>query len=211
MYKVRFLNDEEFERLPGRDMDTKLGVAYPNYGEAYVRKTGSNLVDVFTLAHELEHLDGKTHDEHYDSKNQCYYKDFGQALGTAAPFLSFIPGIGPLLSAGAGLGAGFMNASSQSKAQKNAANQQQDLMNQMSSSMSPGMPSGAQATQDMAMPATSMASGGSGSNGVGGGMGGNSVKSLSQQPQFNYNNDVLNQQYGNQSGRSSLMNIFGGS
>lgn len=110
-YKVNFVTDEEFEKLPGKDMQDKVGVAYPEYGEAYVRKSGSSALDVFTAMHELEHLEGKDLDEHYDSENKCYYKhglmqSLIPALG-AASFL--IPGVGPAIggafgSLGGGLG-----------------------------------------------------------------------------------------------------------
>jgi len=98
-YRVAFLDDKEFEQLPGKNMEDKIGVAYPKLGEAYVRKTGSNLVDVFTLSHELEHLQGATHDEHYDEENECYYKGgFMQALLPVLAGASFlIPGVGPAI------------------------------------------------------------------------------------------------------------------
>lgn len=80
-YRVSFLDDEQFERLPGKDMEEKIGVAYPETGEAFVRKSGSNVVDLFTAAHELEHLEGNSLKEHFDSENGCYYKNLGNALG----------------------------------------------------------------------------------------------------------------------------------
>lgn len=122
-YKVHFVDDETFNGLPGRSMDTKLGVAYPESGEAYVRKTGSNVVDVFTLAHELEHLQGDDLDEHYDAENKAFYKDFGQTLQAVAPVASFIPGIGGLVSAGAGIGGKLMSNNYQAKQAKSSMNQ----------------------------------------------------------------------------------------
>lgn len=109
-YKVRFLDDETFESLPGKDMSTKLGVAYPETMEAYVRKTGIDTLDIFNMAHELEHLDGATHGEHYDSENKCYYKGFGQVLQTIAPIaLGFaLPGVGGALGGAlSGIGGGI--------------------------------------------------------------------------------------------------------
>ena len=97
-YKVQFLNDKEFNELPGNDMASKVGVAYPSHGMAYARRTGIGVLDAFTAIHELEHLEGVTHDEHYDSENQCYYKGFGDIVKTVAPIaLMFIPGIGQAL------------------------------------------------------------------------------------------------------------------
>lgn len=140
-YKVKFLSNEEFDELPGENMSTKLGVAYPEKGEAYVRSTGARVVDVFTLAHELEHLEGKHLGEHYDEENKCYYKDWGQTLQAVGPALGFIPGIGPALSIGAQVGGGLRTAqvqSKQNKAQMAAMNQQnqgfgQNIMGQFGS------------------------------------------------------------------------------
>lgn len=97
-YKVQFLSDDEFNLLPAKNVHTKVGVAYPETGEAFVRSSGSRLVDVFTAMHELEHLQGDDLGEHFDAENKCYYKDFGQTLAYAAPIaLSFIPGVGPAI------------------------------------------------------------------------------------------------------------------
>ena len=123
-YKIQFLDNEAFDSLPGVDMPSKIGVAYPETGEAFVRKTGSNVVDIFTAAHELEHLDGEALSEHYDPINHCYYKgNFFEELNPfdktstvgqfTQPFLSkparllpavasLIPGIGPAVGAGIG-------------------------------------------------------------------------------------------------------------
>ena len=100
-YKIAFLDDAEFEQLPGKDMHDKIGVAYPKYGEAYVRKTGSSVIDTFTLAHELEHLDGATHGENYDPENECYYKGgfMSSIMPIALPILAsfLMPGVGTAL------------------------------------------------------------------------------------------------------------------
>lgn len=111
-YKVQFLNDEEFDKLPAVNIQQKVGVAYPDSGEAYVRRTGSNVLDVFTALHELEHLEGDSLGEHFDAENKCYYKDFGQTLMSVAPIAAmFIPGIGPALGGAlSGLGSGVAGA-----------------------------------------------------------------------------------------------------
>lgn len=163
-YKIAFLNDEEFERLPMQNPSMKLGVAYPEYGEAYVRKTRSNLVDVFTLAHELEHLQGASHGEHYDSENKCYYKDAGQWMQTAAPFMNLIPGIGTVASIGMGAGGTALHQSAVNQQNKQAANQQNQMQNLQNSSMSQfQMPQG-QGSPNVVQ-AGGGASGGSGTGG----------------------------------------------
>lgn len=190
MYKVAFLNDEEFEKLPGSDMESKIGVAYPEKGEAYIRKSGSNLVDTFSMVHELEHLKGNDLEEHYDSENGCYYKKFMDVFKSAAPILaSFIPGIGQIAGPVLGAATAFSGRGGGSRGQSIA-----NMVN--SSEQSP----------EIAAPATSQAAGG-GANEVMGSVGGNGIKSLSNQPQFQ---DIQKQRYGNISGRSPLMDVFGG-
>lgn len=98
-YTVKFLNDADFDLLPAKEIQDKVGVAYPKSGEAFVRSSGSHLVDVFTAMHELEHLKGEDLGEHYDAEHDCYYKNgFMQALMPALSMASFlIPGVGPAL------------------------------------------------------------------------------------------------------------------
>ena len=105
MYQVKVLSDKEFEELPYPDMAASLGVADPKTNTAYVRYTGVEGVDQYLVNHELEHLiegHGGEHSNHY--RNGVYYKGFGEILQAAAPALAFIPGIGPIASAGAGIG-----------------------------------------------------------------------------------------------------------
>jgi len=211
-YKVTFLNDEEFERLPGNNMEGKIGVAYPNHGEAYVRKSGSNLVDVFSAMHELEHLQGSDRGERFDQENQCYYKDFGETMSQF--FQSSIPGtkafqqnaLGPLAGAagtaigGPGVGAAaYQGVGSYQDNERMKNSFQYQAQPQMEALEAP------YTTQSPQAPFTSQAQGGG--TAAGGNAGGNAIKSLSQQPQFG---DIQSQRYGNISGRSPLMSIFGG-
>jgi hypothetical protein len=127
-YNIRFVDDQEFESLPGKNMYSKVGVAYPEYRQAFVRKSGSNLVDVFTMAHELEHLDGKHLDEHFDSENRCYYKDFGNIWQPALTALGTMFG-GPLGGAiGGSVGGGLSSQFGQGPKQPS---QQTPQMNPM--------------------------------------------------------------------------------
>lgn len=129
MYTVKFLDSESFDNLPYNKVGTSLGVADRNSGIAYVRDTGEPM-DVFTAYHELEHLKGDDLDE-YESPGEdgVYYKSTGSWMQTAAPFASFIPGIGPLISGGLGIAGGAMDAKQQAKAQQSQM-QQQGTMNQ---------------------------------------------------------------------------------
>ena len=84
-YKAIFLDDNEFERLPYRDMWEKIGVADPKQGVAYARKSGLPILDAFNMMHELEHLeDGHegVHADHYDKQHDVYYKSFSNLFGS---------------------------------------------------------------------------------------------------------------------------------
>jgi len=111
-YSIQFLDDQAFESLPGDDMASKVGIAYPESGQAFVRNTGIPTLDVFTAIHELEHLKGDDLDEHFDSENKCYYKKISDILPYAAPLAFLIPGVGPALggalsSIGGGVASGL--------------------------------------------------------------------------------------------------------
>ena len=95
-YKVQFLDDDLFDQLPGSNMETKVGVAYPHAGLAFARRSGIPVMDAMTALHELEHLKGSDLDERIDPEHGCYYKDF---MSTLAPIaLGFaLPGIGAAL------------------------------------------------------------------------------------------------------------------
>ena len=133
MYTVKFIDSESFDRLPYNKVSTSVGVADRNSGVAYVRDTG-NPMDIFTAYHELEHLKGDDLSE-YESPGEdgIYYKDFGQTMKMAAGPLAFVPGVGPLLSAGAGIGGSVMSNKYQQKQQKNAMGQMQNPMEQFQS------------------------------------------------------------------------------
>ena len=171
--QVKILNDEEFESLPYPEMSTSVGVADPRNRTAYVRKTHMPILDAFTIAHELEHLeDGHegVHADHY--RNGVYYKGFGDIAKTSAVIgANFIPGVGPLVSAGLGTGFGAIDARKQRKKQEGMA---QGYANQMGA-MGGGQPM-EQFKPEVAQPNVIQAggTGGSGGSGFGGG-GGSSV------------------------------------
>lgn len=121
--QVKVLSDAEFEALPYPEMSESVGVADPKRRIAYVRQTHIPIVDAFNIAHELEHLkDGHegVHADHY--RNGVYYKGFGDVAKTSAVIgANFIPGVGPLVSAGMGAGFGAIDARKQRKQQEGAA------------------------------------------------------------------------------------------
>lgn len=99
-YNVQFLDDHEFEKLPYKDVDIALGLADSKTGQAYVRRTGVNVLDVHTAMHELEHLEQGEHGEHADHqyhKDGVYYK---------LPFL--MPLLGALATGAATAGGGAL-------------------------------------------------------------------------------------------------------
>lgn len=105
-YEAKFLSDAEFEALPYQDTENSSGLYDPVSKKAYVRKTGFPLVDAFTLAHELRHMDehGKgIYSDHF--KNGVYYKSndwiMPVALGAASLFMpALLPSIFPAMGAG---------------------------------------------------------------------------------------------------------------
>lgn len=127
-YNIQFLDDKDFESLPYKDTDVALGLADSKTGQAYVRRTGVDIMDVFTAMHELEHLEEGEHGAHADHqyhKDGVYYK---------LPFLM------PLLTSAVGsLVSGGMNKLMAPKQQ-----QQQQPQMQM-----PSMPQVSQAQNPM--------------------------------------------------------------
>lgn len=102
MYSVKFMNDQEFESLPYRDMGEKVGVCDRNRGEIYVRSSGMPVLDTFNTIHEIEHMeDGEwgRHANHQDPEMAgVYYKGFGDFFSQALPMIaSAIPGVGSVL------------------------------------------------------------------------------------------------------------------
>ena len=135
--QVKILSDQEFEALPYPEMSQSVGVADPKTKTAYVRRTHIPIIDAFTIAHELEHLeDGHegVHADHY--RNGVYYKGVGDIAKTSAVIgANFIPGIGPLVSAGMGAGFGAIDAR---KAQKSGGmNMASNFSGQMGGQQSP--------------------------------------------------------------------------
>lgn len=133
-YKIQFLNDEEFESLPGKDMYSKVGVAYPEIGQAFVRKSGAKVVDVFSAMHELEHLEGNSLDEHFDQENRCYYKSMGDWLGPIGTIAGSIFGgpaggsIGGMLGGAGGSLFGGGKSSGMANVYQQAAHSQNPVM-----------------------------------------------------------------------------------
>ena len=135
-FKIRWLDSEEFNRLPYKKAPTALGLADKTTGTVYVRDTGNVALDTFSVYHELEHLKGNDHGEHEDPDEKgVYYKDAGGWMQTAAPFANFIPGIGPAVSLGLGAGGTAMSMRNQSR-QATKASQMGSQMGQQGGAMS---------------------------------------------------------------------------
>ena len=101
MYTIRILDDAEFDKLPYKFVKDSLGLADPETGEAFVRKTGIKEMDMATLSHEVDELVAKTSPHEIDG---IRYKK-GGALRTILPIVAaFIPGIGPIVSAALNVG-----------------------------------------------------------------------------------------------------------
>ena len=72
-YKVKFLNDAEFDRLPFQKVRESLGCANPSTKTAYIRKNKIKPIESFVTAHEIDELVNK-YSEHEDSDGIRYKK-----------------------------------------------------------------------------------------------------------------------------------------
>jgi len=73
-YEIQFLNDDEFNSLPFKAVEQAMGVADSHSQTAYVRKTGIMPLDLYTAAHELEHLeDSGCSDHEYFGDGRHYF------------------------------------------------------------------------------------------------------------------------------------------
>ena len=142
-YNVHFLDDQEFESLPYKNVDLALGLADSKTGQAYVRRTGVSALDMHTAMHELEHLEegrSGTHADHEHYGDGVYYKDMGGIFKSILPIAaSFIPGIGPILGPALGMGMSAMDRSKQQQQQPQVSMPQQPQM-QMPSMMGASKP-----------------------------------------------------------------------
>ena len=172
MYQVKVLSSNEFEQLPYPDMETSLGVADPKTSTAYVRYTGIDTVDKYLINHELEHLiegHGGEHSSHY--RNGVYYKELGDMFANVAPIAaSFLPGIGAI----AGPATGFATQGMRSKPKPQQSSPGNSYMAPQDSG-SP-MESFKPSKPNIVTPgsASGFQPGSSGSNAIGGMMGGGS-------------------------------------
>ena len=102
MYTINVLSNEAFEKLPYKHVKDALGCADAKTGQAYIRKTGVDGIDLLTIQHELEELVAKTSPHEVDG---IRYKKGRDIISNVLPIAAaFIPGVGPLLSAGLAAG-----------------------------------------------------------------------------------------------------------
>jgi len=107
MYVVRVLENEEFNKLPYKHAKTALGLADKKKNTAYVRSTGCQGFDMFTIQHEIEELTKKIspHEEdgiRYKKGQETYttpagksyegYQPSGSAAASGAGEGSLLPG-----------------------------------------------------------------------------------------------------------------------
>ena len=55
-YTVKILNNEDFNRLPYKEVEDSLGIADPKTNTAYVRDTHIDAANQYLINHEVEHL-----------------------------------------------------------------------------------------------------------------------------------------------------------
>ena len=109
IYTIAVLNDKEYDSLHKQfpqiketDLKDSLGFADQDKGECYVRRTNVAEIDAATMQHELQELLSKN-SGHEDETGIRWKK--GGGLRTILPIAAaFVPGIGPLLSAGLNIG-----------------------------------------------------------------------------------------------------------
>ena len=104
-YKIEILDSESFDKLPYKKTKESLGIALPEKGLAYIRKTGDKAEDFDTFLHELEELElAESWHEEIENGVPVRYKSFWKKVGDIfknyiAPIaLALIPGVGPVLS-----------------------------------------------------------------------------------------------------------------
>jgi hypothetical protein len=107
MYKIHILSDEEFDRLPqsatkGSDVSDSLGFANKETGDAYVRFSGSSLLNEYLISHELDELE--EHESTHEDENGIRHKKFRQAVGNVAQFAA--PVLGGIFGGPVGAGIG---------------------------------------------------------------------------------------------------------
>lgn len=99
-YEVQFIDSNSFDQLPYKGATEALGLCDKSSKQVFVRDTGNQTMDIFSVAHELEHLEGNDMDEHEDPDEPgVYYKKASSWILPAIIGASFlIPGVGPAVS-----------------------------------------------------------------------------------------------------------------
>jgi len=109
MYTINVLSNEDFEKLPYKHVKEALGCADAKTGQAYIRKTGIDGIDLLTIQHELEELVAKTSPHEVDGIRYKKGRDIASnVLPIAASML-----LGPMGPVIAGLGAAATSYGSQ--------------------------------------------------------------------------------------------------
>jgi len=99
MYTIKILNDTEFDKLPHKRAKEALGCADAKKQVAWVRQTGVQGLDMFTIQHEVEELAKKISPHEEDG---IRYKKGRDIMGSIGPMIlgAFNPLLGAAASAG---------------------------------------------------------------------------------------------------------------
>jgi hypothetical protein len=207
MYQIKVLSDKEFRDIARSDKrysnvdDSNLGFADPEKRTAYVRQSSWPDLNKYLINHEFEHLieeEGTDEDEN-GIRHKKFFKEI--FMPYIAPVVAaFIPGLGPLASAGlsAGVGAVGQGMAQKEKAGKDASKAQDQV-----SSMNRFFPSVSASNQGIdkisgtSQVPTNFSSGESGSSVSGNLLGG----SLLNNTQSNFSPDLMSRLKGFFSGR----------
>lgn len=98
-YKIEHLDSDKFDELPYNDAQVALGLCDINSKKVFARNTGNPVMDLFTIAHEIDHVDNGDCGELEDPNQPgVYYKKAKSWIIPAIAAASFlIPGVGPAI------------------------------------------------------------------------------------------------------------------
>ena len=103
-YRIECLDSKSFDELPYNSVSESLGLCDMNSKVVYYRDTGNPILDIFTVAHEIDHVENGDCGEHEDPNQPgVYYKKASSWILPAVAAASFlIPGVGPAIGGALG-------------------------------------------------------------------------------------------------------------
>src|SRR3990167_2083403 len=72
MYKVKILSNEGFDKLPYKRVKSSIGLADTKRKVAYIRQSGSQVIDNYLVGHELSHFEEEVPTHEYDDDGVRY-------------------------------------------------------------------------------------------------------------------------------------------